>query len=308
MLQNISCYRGCLVGLAVGDAVGTTLEFSDPESEDFAPISDMIGGGPFRLEPGQWTDDTSMALCLAESLIESKGFDAKDQMNRYVQWYKEGYWSSTGKCFDIGTTTSASLHKYIKNGEPFAGSVETESAGNGSIMRLAPIAMFFAQTNKLERMAIDSSRTTHGNTLCVDACRVLALQVAGLLNGIPKNTVLSPEYFAGMSFMPEIQEIVDGSYKEKEPPDIAGKGYVVKSLEAALWAFYKTTNFKDGCLKAVNLGHDADTTAAVYGQLAGAYYTINGIPREWLNKLYNKDIIVEFADQLFNAACIQGDK
>ena len=133
-------YRGCLLGLAVGDALGTTLEFCRPGS--FTPITDMVGGGPFRLKPGQWTDDTSMALCLASSLTERGGFDARDQMERYVRWWREGYWSSTGRCFDIGNTTSAALSRFQKTGDPFAGSTDPHAAGNGSLMRLAPVPLF----------------------------------------------------------------------------------------------------------------------------------------------------------------------
>ena len=134
-------YRGALLGLAVGDALGTTLEFKAPGT--FKPITDMVGGGPFGLEPGQWTDDTSMAFCLAESLIEKRGFDPKDQMDRYCRWWKEGYLSSTGTCFDIGITVRTALAHYLRSGEPFAGSTDPLTAGNGSLMRLAPVPLAF---------------------------------------------------------------------------------------------------------------------------------------------------------------------
>jgi len=132
-------YRGAMLGLAVGDALGTTLEFSPPGS--FTPIDDIIGGGPFRLAPGAWTDDTSMALCLAESLSECGGFDAADQMRRYVRWYREGHMSSTGGCFDIGNTTRAALQRFEDTGDPWCGSKDPRTAGNGSIMRLAPVVL-----------------------------------------------------------------------------------------------------------------------------------------------------------------------
>src|SRR5262250_3310607 len=127
-------YRGSLLGLAVGDAVGTTLEFRQPGS--FDPLDDMVGGGPFGLKPGQWTDDTSMALCLAASLIECGRFDTHDQMVRYVRWWRDGYMSSAGECFDIGTTTHAALAKFEATGNPIAGSTDPHKAGNGSLMRL----------------------------------------------------------------------------------------------------------------------------------------------------------------------------
>ena len=134
-------YRGSLLGLACGDAVGTTVEFMPRGS--FTPVADMVGGGPFNLKPGQWTDDTSMALCLAESLLRKGGFDAKDQMGRYLNWWKWGYLSATGDCFDIGMTVREALAIYEQNGDPFAGSTHPYSAGNGSMMRLAPVVLFF---------------------------------------------------------------------------------------------------------------------------------------------------------------------
>ncbi len=161
-------YVGALVGLAVGDALGTTLEFRRPGT--FEPITDMVGGGPFGLKPGQWTDDTSMALCLAESLLECRGFDGRDQLQRYVRWRDEGHWSSAGRCFDIGSTVSDALKTFERTGAPFSGRTDERSAGNGSLMRLAPVPLFFARDADLAiRMAADSSRTTHGTAMAVDA-------------------------------------------------------------------------------------------------------------------------------------------
>src|SRR5688500_928565 len=134
--------RGAPLGLAAGDALGTTLEFQRPGT--FTPIDEMVGGGPFVLEPGQWTDDTSMALCLAESLLECNGFDPVDQLRRYVRWYREGHHSSTGRCFDIGSTVRAALQRFEETGEPWCGSTDPQTAGNGSLMRLAPVVLFYA--------------------------------------------------------------------------------------------------------------------------------------------------------------------
>lgn len=163
-------YMGCLQGLAAGDAVGTTVEFKQPGS--FEPVEDMVGGGPFHLEPGCWTDDTSMALCLAESLLTCQGFDAADQMSRYRRWWKEGHLSSTGECFDIGNTVSTALSKFAETGDPYAGSNDPYSAGNGSLMRLAPVPMFFrSNPAKAIDQCAESSRTTHAAETCIDACR-----------------------------------------------------------------------------------------------------------------------------------------
>jgi ADP-ribosylglycohydrolase len=306
-MQQIERYRGSLVGLATGDAVGTTLEFRPPGT--FTPINDMVGGGPFRLKPGQWTDDTSMALCLAESLIEQKGFSPTDQLEKYLQWYREGHLSSTGECFDIGNTVGTALLQFEKTREPYCGSPNPLSAGNGSIMRLAPVPLFFAQNPKqaIEKSA-DSSRTTHGAATAVDACRYLAALLVGTVNGVSREELLSshyspiPGYWEENPLVEEIDQIASGSFKHREPPEIKGTGYVVKSLEAALWAFHRSHSFEQGCLLAVNLGNDADTTGAVYGQLAGAFYGEQGIPESWRSKLAYRDLIESFGDRLFSLA------
>ena len=306
MLTTQQRYQGSLLGLAAGDAVGTVAEFKRPGT--FPPVTDMTGGGPFRLRPGQWTDDTSMALCLADSLVACGGFDATDQMSRYVRWWKEGYLSSNGVCFDIGITVSDALSRYRDTGEPFAGSTDPYSAGNGSLMRLAPAPLFFASDPGLAiRMSGESSRTTHGATTCVDACRYFGGLLVGAVQGLDKATVLSPRYspvpelWERQPLCAEIDEIAAGSFKSKEPPEIVGSGYVVKSLEAALWAFYHSTDFRHGCLKAVNLGDDADTTAAIYGQIAGAYYGVDGIPAEWRERITMGEFIIQLADGLWRA-------
>ena len=283
-------FRGCLLGLAVGDALGATLEFRSPGS--FEPIDDMVGGGPFGLKPGYWTDDTSMALCLAASLTETGGFDPRDQVERYIRWWREGYMSPTGTCFDIGITVGNSLSRFERTGEPYSGSTNPFSAGNGSLMRLAPVPMFYADRPEeaIARCA-DSSRTTHGAEEAVDACRYFGGLIAGALGGVDRDTLLSPSYspvqglWERSPLAAKVAEIADGSFKRKEPPDIKGEGYVIPSLEAALWAFHKSGDFRDGALKAVNLGDDADTTGAIYGQIAGAYYGIDGIPVEWRERL-----------------------
>jgi ADP-ribosylglycohydrolase len=300
-------YRGALLGLAAGDAVGTTLEFQPPGS--FEPIDDMVGGGPFRLRPGEWTDDTSMALCLAESLAECGGFDAPDQMERYVRWWRDGYMSSNGRCFDIGNTTSAALSRFERTDEPYAGSGDPRAAGNGSIMRLAPVPLAFARHPReaIARSA-ESSRTTHGAPAAVDACRYLGGLISGAVAGVPKEELLAPRYapvvglWDAAPLHPQIDEIAAGSFKRKVPPAIVGSGHVVRSLEAALWALWTTDTFRDGCLRAANLGDDADTTAAVYGQLAGAIYGVDAIPPEWRERLALRATIELLADRLIALA------
>jgi len=303
-MKQIERFRGCLLGLACGDALGTTLEFKPPGS--FLPIVDMVGGGPFSLSAGQWTDDTSMALCLAESLVNCQGFDPFDQMKRYLRWYREGYLSSTGICFDIGNTIRDALLRFEISTRPYAGSTDPYSAGNGSLMRLAPVPMYYAgDVNYAIEKAALSSRTTHGARTAIDACRYFGGLLVGALNGLQKDEILSPLYLSTISnfvtnpLTIELQEIAEGSFKRRHPPDIKGTGYVVRSLEASLWAFYNTDSFREGCLAAVNLGDDADTTGAIFGQLAGSYYGVKGIPESWLDKLSFRDLICSLAEQLY---------
>lgn len=281
---------GALLGLAVGDALGTTLEFRAPGT--FDPIADMIGGGPFGLEAGQWTDDTSMALCLAESLVETRGFDPRDQMERYVRWWRDGHRSSTGRCFDIGTATRAALARFERSGDPFSGSTDPDTAGNGSLMRLAPVAIAYAHDPvEAVRLAGESSRTTHGAREAVDACRYFASLLVGAMRGVPKAELLAPRYavvpglWGDAPLIDTIDAVAAGSYRAKASPEIRGTGHVVRTLEAALWAFATTDAFRSGALAAVNLGDDADTTGAVYGQIAGAAYGASATPEAWRERL-----------------------
>ncbi|MBP6471116.1 MAG: ADP-ribosylglycohydrolase family protein [Chloroflexi bacterium] len=275
-------FMGCLLGLACGDAVGTTVEFKPRGS--FAPMTDMVGGGPFHLQAGQWTDDTSMALCLGYSLVETGGFDAADQMNRYCRWYDDGYLSSTGRCFDIGNATSAALHRYKQSGDPFSGSTDPYSAGNGSIMRLAPVVMAFTPDEaQALHYAGESSKTTHAAPECVDACRLYGGMLHVALQGGSKNDILG--YRGCTPITPKIKAIADGGYRQKSLAQIKGSGYVVDSLEAALWCFYTSDSYETAVLQAVNLGDDADTTAAVCGQIAGAFYGRAAIPASWREKV-----------------------
>jgi ADP-ribosyl-[dinitrogen reductase] hydrolase len=300
-------YRGAMLGLATGDALGMPIEGFPPGG--FAPLADMIGDLPPGLPVGHWTDDTSMALCLAVSLIETGRFDPVDQLNRYLRWLDEGYMSSTGKAFGIGLTVLGSLKRFRKTRKRYPGPTDPQTAGNGSIMRLAPVPLFFA-AKPLQALdkAGQSSKTTHGARTAVDACRYMAAVIVGALQGRPKDELLGdhftpkPGYWDKKPLAPEIAEVAEGSYKQKSPPAIVGSGYVVKSLEAALWAFYTTNSFREGCLAAVNLGLDADTTGAVYGQIAGAFYGVKAIPRAWLAQLAKRAFIQSVADDLLRAS------
>ena len=299
-------YRGALLGLAAGDALGTTLEFRPPGS--FTPIDDMVGGGPFHLRPGEWTDDTSMALCLAESLVECGGFDPADQMRRYVRWMRDGHLSSNGRCFDIGNTVSGALERFERTGDAYAGATHPQSTAIGSMMRLAPVPLAFARSPETAvEAAGESSRTTYALPVYVDACRYLGGLIVGALDGTCKDDLLGalyapvPGLWADRPLEPSIAAVASGSFRGKRASEVRGTGYVVDSLEAALWAFDTGSSFREGCLLAANLGADADTTAAIYGQLAGAHFGIGGergIPVGWIERLARRELIEDLADGL----------
>lgn len=293
--------RGMLVGLAVGDAVGTTNEFKrNPD-----PISDMVGGGPFFLEPGEWTDDTSMALCLADSLIQKAKFDYTDQLEKYVAWWKHGYNSVKGFCFDIGNTTQTALQNFIVTGDKVSPFSDNRKAGNGSLMRLAPIVIAFGKTDLVNTCywAGESSKTTHSAINCVSACRYFAMLLY-LASHFTSKDALASAYSAvlddHLELTLDVADIANTDFRVLQYSAVQNpSGYVITSLLAALYCFYNTDTFKDGCLMAANLGGDADTVAAIYGQLAGAYYGLDGIPQEWFDRLVWNERIVALADGLF---------
>jgi len=300
-------YLGSMLGLAAGDAVGAQVEFMRPG--DFEPVTDMVGGGVFRLPAGAFTDDTSMALCLAQSLVERGGFDPVDQLERYLRWIREGYMSSTGRAFDVGGTCADAILRFEATRQPYCGSTNPNRAGNGSIMRLAPVPLFFArEPEKAVEMSAASSRTTHGAPNAVDGCRYLGALIVGAVSGASKEELLSPRYTPAPGLWERapladaVREIADGSFVAKDPPEIRGTGYVVDSLEAALWAFHRGHSFEEGLMLAVNLGDDADTTAAVYGQLAGAFYGVSAIPRRFRDRLAMRDLIEDLAVNLYELA------
>jgi len=294
-------FSGALLGLAVGDALGTSVEFKSPGS--FAPVTEMTGGGVFNLPPGAWTDDTSMALCLADSLIEKRDFDPVDQLQRYLRWWREGHNSSTGSCFDIGGSTSKALARFERTGEPYPGDADPGGAGNAPLMRLAPIPLVWVcNPSRLLDYAGRQARTTHGDRRAIDAARCLAWMMMVALFGLGKEAALGLREETVTSIgplHPEVEAVVRGSFREHEPPRIKGTGFSPKSLEAALWALESTSSWEEGALAAVNLGDDADTTAAIYGQLAGAIYGVEAIPERWLDRLVMREEIEARADALF---------
>ena len=292
----------------------------------------MKGEGPFRLLPGQFTDDTSMALCSLESLIEKRGFDAEDQQERFYSWYERGHLSSTGRCFDIGKQTLFNLQRYQKTKRVY-GDDKTESAGNGSIMRILPLILFsyFRYSfDEILEITAKGSALTHSSTVAMGACQYFAALIIGALRGTPKHLLLSPFFHPFHSYdndnnnlnnnnnnnnsnegrngwkeddlvvtTEELAGIVRGEYKTKSEEEISNGGYVVHTLESVLWVFHHTDSFEEGLIQIVNLGDDADTAGAIFGQLAGVYYGLSSIPSRWISSLTFLPLISSFSTQLY---------
>lgn len=305
-IPPLSAFKSSFFGLALCDALGTTAEFQARGS--FKPITTMRGAGPFDLFPGQWTDDTTMALCLAQSLCESNSFSLSNQLSKYCKWYQEGHFSPTGILFDIGMTTRKALNNFEKKKSPYSSSSAPSASGNGSLMRLIPVPLYFSAEDQLIDCIVycgESSRTTHGSLLAIDSCRFYGSLIFQALRAKDKQTVLSsikwrkrtPEeveqinqflkerenskesdsfddlkWSQEFALCEEVWNIAEGSYKKKQKDDLKVTGFVLDSLETSLWGFYHSTSFEQGALEVVNLGGDADTIGAIYGQLAGAFY------------------------------------
>lgn len=297
MMNRTQFAQSTLLGLAVGDALGTTVEFRLRDS--FPVHTEMTGGGAFAVKPGEWTDDTAMALCLAQSLLECKGFDPRDQLAKYLNWLNAGYMACQNKCIDIGNATRQALALYANTNIDFAGSDNPFSSGNGGIMRLAPAISAAPDRETALEYAVNSSRTTHASGDCLDAAEMLGAILWELREGKDLKTL--------MEQLPDTEErgmaigrIKKGFFRTANRNDIASTGYVIDTLEAALWSCYHARSFEDALVKAVNLADDADTVAAVTGQIAGAAWGKDAIPERWLEPLAWQDTITHMAGGLAN--------
>ena len=297
--DHIRRSRGALLGLAVGDAIGTTVEFLPRGS--FPLMTDMVGGGVFKLPVGAWTDDTSLALCLGTSILDNN-FDLEDQIKRYALWYEFGYFSSTGKCFDIGQTTLDAIERYQATGNPRSGGGGAMMAGNGCITRLASVVIRYLHNPHLAlELSVEQSFTTHAAPECLMACKMLGEILIRALQGKTKHEILE-SLLPDLRLTTRLRSIADGKYKSMEVDEISSSGYVVASLEAALYCFWKTSSFEECVLKAVNLGDDADSVGALCGQLAGAFYGHDAIPSRWIEKLVMGQEIGDLAEDLAQAS------
>ena len=298
-------FQGSLVGLGVGDALAAHTQFRKPGS--FAAVGDMLGGGPFDLPRGAWSDDTAMALLLAESLNESEGFDANDQVQRYARWQREGHGSATGQCVGITASVARALATAQYKRQPFAGSHDPGQLDKEPLSRVAPVVMyFFADAPAAVARAVEAARITAQAPLVLDCVRLLAAILHQALSGREKAAILRPprDLWITASTRPEVLGIYEGSYTRRDLTEIQAGGHVVQALEAALWAFQRSANFREGALACANLGRDSDVVAAVYGAIAGAHFGVSSIPGIWRKSLMRQEVVVDTADRLLTHAMV----
>jgi ADP-ribosyl-[dinitrogen reductase] hydrolase len=298
--------KGCFIGLAIGDALGAPVEFSDRGT--FKPVTNYQDGGPFNLKAGQWTDDTSQALCLADSILSDRGFGQEDFLNRMINWKQHGHNSSTGECFDIGIGTANALWHYESTGKV---PLNANSGGNGNIMRLAPVAIaYHRDTDKVQEIARLSSLTTHGHISALTCADLLGLMLRNYITGdhvegdfsLPGRTEDDPrDPYMCSDTLYKLSSAATSN--ESEWHNISG--FSTDTLCAAMYCFFNTESFEECVLTAVNLGGDTDSVGAVAGQIAGAYYGLSGIPQKFIDGLQDSERFLMLAEQLFN---LYGDK
>ncbi len=282
-------FLGALLGLAVGDAVAAATQFKRPGR--FAPVGDLLGGGPFDLPRGGWSDDTAMALCLAESLLERNAFDARDQVERYTHWQQQGHLSATGQCIGITAGTARALARAQWRRQMFSGTHDPEALDPEPLSRVTPVVMyFFGQAQHAQEQAAQAARTTSQAPAVLAACRALAGALHAALAGEPRRAILaSAASGAGGAGAVSLEAGVTAP----------------EALGAALAAFAGTGNFRDAVLAAANLGGNSDVIASVTGALAGAHYTASAVPALWRNSLMKQQLIEGFADRLLAHALVE---
>ena len=262
-MQKNDRFKGMFWGLVVGDCLGSPIQFTGKDSHPH--ITEMVPCLVFNTPAGCWTDDSSMAFCIAESLSRLGKYDLRDIANNFVRWYDEGFWSSLPYAFDIGGATSDAVY-YIKRGSLRNGA--EDSQGNGSIMRFAP-SYIWNYGNADRRILHEISDLTHNSGKVRENVDLMAQ--------------ICDEHMLGN------RTIVKSIYKSRD--DVNNSGWVVSTLQAALWAFENTETFEDGMIAAVNLGGDSDSIGAVFGQIAGVYYGFQAIPQRWINAVKDHEKI-----------------
>ncbi|WP_407482456.1 ADP-ribosylglycohydrolase family protein [Elizabethkingia meningoseptica] len=300
-MKNI--IKSGIFGVCVGDALGVPVEFKQRSYLKEFPVTEYLEFMSWNQPKGTWSDDSSLTLCLAEEL--TRGYDLEEIGNSFVKWYLDGHWTAHGKLFDVGGTTKHSIERLIKGeSASFSGNLFEEDNGNGSLMRILPIAFYLEKEENIERIyqiVKEVSSITHGHFRSVFACFIYIVFAIQLIKGKNKNEAYSYmqktvlDYASANGF--NIREI-DLFYKllknditTYSEDDIKSSGYVLDALEASFWCFMKYTSYKDSVLAAVNLGEDTDTTAAITGGIAGIYYGFEEIPAIWISELVRKDDI-----------------
>lgn len=312
MLNYHEAATAGIIGLAVGDALGVPVEFSPRGELKKNPVTGLRSFGTHHQPAGTWSDDTSLALCLAESLVE-KGIDFADQAERFLGWKYSANWTAHGQLFDIGNTTSEAISRLLKGIDPLeAGPADEHACGNGSLMRILPLGIYlaFCLPRKRWRIARDCSRLTHGHPRCQLACAYYVEVVAALVKGDPltsaiiaANQQLVQAFDQDSSLEREpFARLLSPRFAELPEREISGSGYVIHCLEASLWCALRAKSYAEGVLAAVNLGDDTDTTGAVAGGLLGLQYGLAGIPAEWQSQLARRVDILALCDRLQAAA------
>lgn len=300
-----SRFQGTLFGLATGDALAAPTQMLRRGA--FAPVHDLIGGGNFDLPRGAWTDDTAMALCLAESLLEQHGFAPHDQVARYIRWQKEGHQSATGVCIGITASVARALAAASWRRQTFAGSHDPLRLDPDPLTRVAPAVMFhFADRAAAIEYSATAARSTCQAPEVLSACSLFAAMLHAALSGQPKEKLLQPPtvLWAGARSSVRTATLAAGSYRKQTPETLRPGGDAIDLLEAALWAFHAHASWREGALAAINLGGAADVIGAIYGQLAGAHYGLRAIPLAWRDSLARARDLEDFADRLLAEAMV----
>lgn len=289
----------CMLGFAVGDALGVPVEFCSREELKRTPVKDMEEFGTHQQPAGTWSDDTSMTLCTLASLRDNYWeIKPKDIMDRFARWRFDNQYTANGNMFDVGNTCNKAIIAYVYEGCPVqeCGYNDICSNGNGSLMRILPLAFSDYSADDIYKV----SALTHAHPISKIACSILVLIAKRLLAGDPIERCIENAFLTHLFFKPEYQDIFDPYLDYFEPllrlttrreETIRSTGYVVDTLEAALWCVIHSSSYKECVLKAVNLGEDTDTVAAVAGGLAGIIYGHKNIPKKWIKKLANLELI-----------------
>ena len=302
--------RDAILGVAVGDAIGVPVEFLSRKQLKDNPVTGMMGYGTHNQPPGTWSDDSSLTLCLADSLCD--GYDTEDIGKKFVYWKERNFWTPHGEMFGIGLSTSAAINK-ISSGAPAhtAGGTDMGSNGNGSLMRILPIAFILSKETDMDKKfhtISEVSSITHGHFISLFSCLIYVEIAINLINGQSKNDSYMNARISINKFVKKrkfdyyevelFDRILKTDISSIDEEEIYSSGYVLHTIEASIWSFLRCNSYKEGVLTAVNLGGDTDTTGAVAGGLLGLCYGINGIPENWVENISRYDDVVDLCDKL----------